>query len=142
MQKLTIIMLAFVAMIATACGSKYNKKTCEDLCEKINDGKKLTNDDYAECIKQCEAILKELQSHLEAIKAKAEDKDDKAIDLWDDFDTDNEEMFEHFRTMYNALEYADLKGENKTNFKELEKLDKEVDRLWERTRKKVNRLDD
>lgn len=142
MQKLTIIMLAFVAMIATACGSKYNEKTCEDLCKKINDGKKLTNDDYAECIKQCEAILKELQSHLEAIKAKAEDKDDKAIDLWDDFDTDNEEMIEHFRTMYNALEYADLKGENKTNFKELEKLKKEVDRLWERTRKKVNRLVD
>lgn len=142
MQKLTIIMLSLVALIATACGSKYNEKTCEDLCEKINDGKKLTNDDYAECIKQCEAILKELQSHLEAIKAKAEDKDDKAIDLWDDFDTDNEEMIEHFRTMYNALEYADLKGENKTNFKELEKLKKEVDRLWERTRKKVYRLVD
>lgn len=130
MQKLTIIMLAFVAMIATACGSKYNEKTCEDLCEKINDGKKLTDDDYAECIKQCEAILKELQSHLEAIKAKAEDMDD------------TDDMLTHYNTMYYELSNADLKGENKTNFKELEKLDKEVDRLWKRTRKKVYRLVD
>lgn len=142
MQKLTIIMLAFVAMIATACGSKYNEKTCEDLCEKINDGKKLTNDDYAECIKQCEAILKERQSHLEAIKAKAEDKDDKAIDEWEDFNDDTADMLTHYNTMYDELSNADLKGENKTNFKELEKLDKEVDRLWERTLKKVYRLVD
>lgn len=142
MQKLTIIMLAFVAMIATACGSKYNEKTCEDLCKKINDGKKLTNDDYAECIKQCEAILKELQSHLEAIKAKAEDKDDKAIDEWEDFEDDTADMLTHYNTMYYELSNADLKGENKTNFKELEKLKKEVDRLWKRTRKKVNRLVD
>ena len=83
MQKLTIIMLAFVAMIATACGSKYNEETC-----------------------------------------------------------DTDDMLTHYNTMYYELSNADLKGENKTNFKELEKLNKEVDRLWERTRKKVNRLDD
>ena len=142
MKKLTIIMLSLVALIATSCGSKYNEETCEDLCEKINDGKKLTEDDYAECIKQCTAILNDVKSRLEAIKAKADDKDDKAVDMWDDFKDDTEDMLTHYNTMYDELSNADLKGENKANFKELEKLNKEVDRLWDRTRKKVSRLDD
>lgn len=142
MKKLTIIMLSLVALIATSCGSKYNEKTSEDLCEKINDGKKLTEDDYAEWIKQCTAILNDVKSRLEAIKAKADDKDDKAVDMWDDFKDDTEDMLTHYNTMYYELSNADLKGENKANFKELEKLNKEVDRLWDRTRKKVSRLDD
>ena len=142
MKKLTIIMLSLVALIATSCGSKYNEKTCEDLCEKINDGKKLTEDDYAECIKQCTAIMDEMSDKLEDIKAKAENKDDEAIDMWEDFDSEYEEMSEQFATMMTALENAELKGENKTDYKELKKQAEELAKLIIKTNKKVNRLDD
>lgn len=140
MKKLTIIMLSLVALIATSCGSKYNEKTCEDLCVKINEGKNLTEDDYAECIKQCSAIIDNFKDQLENIKAKAEKEDDEAIDLWDDFDTDNEEILEYFQTMYNALSYADLKGENKTNFKQLEDQWEDVLKLARKTERKVEKL--
>jgi len=142
MKKLTIIMLSLVALIATSCGSKYNEKTCEDLCVKINEGKNLTEDDYAECIKQCSAIIDNFKDQLENIKAKAEKEDDEAIDLWEDFDSDNEEMFEHLRTMYNALEYADLKGENKENFKILEEQLEDMWKFAQKTERKVRRLND
>jgi lipoprotein len=142
MKKLTIIMLSLVALIATSCGSNYNEKTCEDLCEKINDGKKLTEDDYAECIKQCSAIMDEMSDKLEDIKAKAENKDDEAIDMWEDFDSEYEEMSEQFATMMTALENAELKGENKTDYKELKKQAEELAKLIIKTNKKVNRLDD
>ena len=142
MKKLTIIMLSLVALIATSCGSKYNEKTSEDLCEKINDGKKLTEDDYAECIKQCSAIMDEMSDKLEDIKAKAENKDDEAIDMWEDFDSEYEEMSEQFATMMTALENAELKGENKTDYKELKKQAEELAKLIIKTNKKVNRLDD
>ena len=151
MKKLTIIMLSLVALIATSCGSKsdeettgskYNEKTCEDLCEKINDGMNLTDDDYAECIRQCSAILDDMNAQLEKIKSKAEAGDDKAIDMWEDLREDSEQKLEYFSTMYYMLSNADLKGENKSDFKELEVLEKSVGRLWERTNKKVNRLDD
>ncbi len=140
MKKLTIIMLSLVALIATSCGSKYNEKTCEDLCVKINEGKNLTEDDYAECIKQCSAIIDNFKDQLENIKAKAEKEDDEAIDLWDDFATDNEEILEHFQTMYTALSYADLKGENKTNFKQLEDQWEDVLKLARKTERKVEKL--
>ena len=140
MKKLTIIMLSLVALIATSCGSKYNEKTCEDLCVKINEGKNLTEDDYAECIKQCSAIFDKYSDQLENIIAKAEKEDDEAIDLWDDFDSDNEEMFEHLRTMYNALENADLKGENKENFKLLEEQLEDMKKLLKKADRKVRKL--
>lgn len=125
MKKITIIMLALVAFVATSCSSGYSEEKCKELCAKIEKGETLSQDDYTECINQCDAILDECKSKLESIK----DDDENLSDKYRKFKADTRVMLNYGKTMWKALESADLDNDNKEKFKELEKKSDEVGAL-------------
>lgn len=140
MKKLTILLLGLFALTVTSCGPSYNEKVCDDLIEKYDDKGKLSSDDLAEAIRQCNAMLTEFDSQLDKIATLAKEKDDNAIDLWDDMKDGT--MMEQFEKLYYILSNTELKGENKKAFKEFEKRSNDLEKNYDRTRKKVRRLDD
>lgn len=131
--------MGIFTLALTSCSS-YNEKTCEDLIDKYDDKGKLNDKDLAEAIKQCDAMLDNINSQLEKIQTKASNKDDDAIDLFEEFDEST--MLEQFNRLYSILQYSDLKGENKKSFKELEKKSDKVERVYKKARKKVRKLED
>ena len=88
MKKITFIMLALVAFVATSCSSGYSEEKCKELCAKIEKGETLSQDEYSECIEQCIAIVDECKSKLESIK----DDDENLSDNYRKFKSDTREM--------------------------------------------------
>ena len=122
MKKITFIMLALVAFVATSCSSGYSEEKCKELCAKIEKGETLSQDEYSECIEQCIAIVDECKSKPESIK----DDDENLSDNYRKFKSDTREMMDYGKIMWQALESADLDDANKEKFKELEKKSDEV----------------
>lgn len=136
MKKITFIMLALVAFVATSCSSGYSEEKCKELCAKIEKGETLSQDDYAECIDQCDAILDECKSKLESIQSKIDGKDENSAKLYDEFLQETGTMRGYLSTLGHALNGADLDSDNKARIEGLKTKDKEVSNLRSSVRKK------
>lgn len=136
MKKITFIMLALFAFVATSCSSGYSEEKCKELCAKIEKGETLSQDDYSECIDQCDAILDELKSKLESIQSKIDGKDENSAKLYDDFLRETGTMRGYLSTMSHALSGADLNSDNKAKIEGLKSKDKEVSNLRRTIREK------
>ncbi len=136
MKKITFIMLALVAFVATSCSSGYSEDKCKELCAKIEKGETLSQDDYTECIDQCDAILDECKSKLESIQSKIDGKDENPAKLYDDFLRETSTMRGYLSTMSHALSDADLNSDNKAKIEGLKSKDKEVSNLRRTIREK------
>lgn len=138
MKKLTLFLMSLVAFTLVSCGSGYNEKTCDDLIYKYDEKDKLTTDDYAEAIRQCDAILDEYESQLDKVERLVKNKDEEAIDLWDELEDGT--MTEQLSKLGSILEQSDLKGDNKKALKALEKKAKNISKKEDKIETKVRRL--
>lgn len=138
MKKLTLFLMSLVAFTLVSCGSGYNEKTCDDLIYKYDEKGKLTTDDYAEAIRQYSAILDEYESQLDKVERLVKNKDEEAIDLWDELEDGT--MTEQLSKLGSILEQSDLKGDNKKALKALEKKAKNISKKEDKIETKVRRL--
>lgn len=138
MKKLTILLLGLFALTVTSCGPSYNEKVCDDLIEKYDDKGKLSSDDLAEAIRQCDAILDEYESQLDKVERLVKNKDEEAINLWDELEDGT--MTEQLSKLGSILEQSDLKGDNKKALKALEKKAKNISKKEDKIETKVRRL--
>lgn len=140
MKIFKIIAVALIAFTISACGSSYNEDKCAEIIEKAQDGKRLKEKDYNIALKQCDAILTHFEDAVEKIIKLAKKKDDKAVDLYEEID-EEEEMGNNLWALYGILDNGKLKGDQKKEFKALEKRVKKFQKDAQKATQLVHKLD-
>lgn len=142
MNTIKIILASFlITIVMPSCNlfGGYNAERAEELADMMKDGENLTNDEYAEAIKNCQAAFEQVYDRLDdalSVSGKSE-KRDALKELEDDDELC--EMIETCGTIYYYLSNAsetenELNSENKKAFKNLEKLEKKIDKRWEKAK--------
>lgn len=142
MKKIKYLFIAALAIAISACTPGYNPEKCEEIIEKSDDGKKLNEDDINTALAQCEVITSTIENQLEKCISLAKNKNDKAIDLFYEIQDDDEDMVDNYRKLKYALSDARLKGEQKTQYKDLEKRWEKIFKNYEKAHEKVRKLED
>lgn len=115
MKKLTLLLIGLLTLSSTSCDSGYSEKTCEEILTKYDNRHdrsnltaKLTADDYAEAVSQCNAILDEMLPQLDKVISLAEGNDGEAVSLWQEMDGST--MSKHFFNLYYMLKSENCRG--------------------------------
>lgn len=131
-------------MTITACG--YDASKGDELADKINAGKELTQDEYADCIALCETFYNEELDKIENLSGLTRYEyhlKRRELRQDDDYQSAKEDVSDMYRRLSNAAGEDDedkdeLNPENRKAFKSLKRLKEKVDKRWEKLSEKYN----
>lgn len=118
MKRISIILLAFVALIITSCGgAKYSTEKSQELVEKIKSGAELTQSDYSDMIDQCSGGMDIVMEKIKAIDKS--DKQQAAVQIFAlMMDGEVQSVIGSCEVMEQALKNGDLDDSNKKKYEE------------------------
>lgn len=147
MKKLTFLFVTLLAFAVSSCGG-YDEKTTERLIDRYNDSEELSSDDIATAIDQCNGMIDIIEAKLEEIKEMVDGTDsqaEKAIDMLDEFQDGDNDVQINLGKLAAALDGCDrrdlIKGDNKKEYKELQRRLEKVGRLYEKAKKATRRAE-
>lgn len=141
MKIFKLLSVAVIALLASSCGSSYDADKCDEIIDKFGDKEKLTEKDHKVALEQCDAILSYYEKNVEKLLSLAKDKDDKALELFDEAYDENLDMMVNLSALYGILQNEKLKGDQKTTLKDIEKRIQKLGKEEEKAYKSLAKLD-
>lgn len=139
-----IYISVILAMTITACG--YDASKGDELADKINAGKELTQEEYADCISLCETFYTEELEKIENLGGLTRYEfhlKKRELIQDDEYQSAKEDVSDIYRNLSKAVGEEDenndeLNPENRKAFKHLKRLKEKVDERWEKLSEKYN----